>query len=204
MSDSVAPTLPKPNRAPTLYLIAGFKLFKGGLLILLAAGLFAMSDQNLGTVFDNFLRWVHLDPEKRFFAEIGDRLDTFTPANLRFFASGTLIYGCFLLAGGLGLALRAAWAIWLSIGESAFFIPVEIFEIVRRRPPITDIPVHRMMSHPKLGLVLVLIVNVIIVCYLFKNRERLFRHHHHPVAAPAGSPPGPAPGAGSSAENRRD
>jgi len=167
----------KGRIAPTLYLIAGFKLFKAVLLIGLGAGLFALSGKDLGEVFDSFLRWVHLDPSYRFFSAIGDRLDTVTPANLKTVASGTMIYGGFLLASGTGLALRAAWAIWLSIGEAAFFIPIEIFELVRTRPPAAEMPHHQMMLHPKLGLSLVLLTNITIVWYLYHNRNRLFRHH---------------------------
>ena len=70
-----------------------------------------------------------------FFAAIGDWLDTVTPATCAWLASGTFLYGLFLLVGGTGLAFRAKWAIWLAIGESAFFIPIEIFELVRRRLP---------------------------------------------------------------------
>ena len=83
-------------------------------------------------MFDQFLRWVHLDPERSFFTSIGDWLDTITPANMRVVASGTFLYGLFLLVEGMGLAFRAKWAIWLAIGESAFFIPIEIFELVRQ------------------------------------------------------------------------
>ena len=176
--DSDKKSKPATPKAPTLYFIAGFKLLKGVIVLLLAAGIFALSGHNLGDVFDNVLRWVHLDPEKRFFAAIGDQLDTYTPANLKVFASGTMIYGLFLFGSGLGLALRAAWAIWLAIGESAFFIPIEIFEIVRQHPATSEIAPHKIMAHPKIGLTLVLIVNVIIVWYLFRNRNRLFRHHH--------------------------
>ena len=169
------PTEPTPKRAPTLYIIAGVKIGKGLLLLLTALGIFALAGRDLSNAFDGFLRWVHLDPEKRFFTNIGDWLDTITPANVKVISSGTMIYGLFLFATGVGLALRAAWAIWLCIGESAFFIPVEIFELLRRRLPETD--AHRMFSHPRLALATLLAVNVFIVWYLFKNRERLFRHH---------------------------
>lgn len=173
----VATPEPKPKRAPTLYIIAAIKISKGLLLLLTALGIFALAGKDLSGVFEAFLRWIHLDPEKRFFANIGDWLDTITAANMNAIASGTLFYGLFLLASGTGLALRAAWAIWLAIGESAFFIPIEIFELTRHRAPETDM--HRVFTHPKLGLTILLIANVIIVWYLYKNRERLFRHHHH-------------------------
>jgi uncharacterized membrane protein (DUF2068 family) len=32
--------------------------------------------------------------------------------------------------------------------------------------------------HPKLGMFIVLALNILIVWYLLKNRQRLFRHHH--------------------------
>jgi len=169
-------TEPKPKRAPTLYLIAAIKIGKGLLLLLTALGIFALAGKDLSNTFDEFLRWVHLDPEKRFFTNIGDWLDTITPANIKFIASGTLLFGLFLLTSGTGLVLRARWAIWLCIGESAFFIPIEIYELVRHRAPETDM--HRMFNHPKIALAVLLAANVFIVWYLFENRERLFRHHH--------------------------
>jgi uncharacterized membrane protein (DUF2068 family) len=169
---------PKKKPAPTLYFIVAIKLFKGTALLLAAAGIFSLVGKDLSDTFDQFLRWVHLDPEHRFFQNIGDWLDTVTPANVRNLANVTLLYGLFLLVGGTGLALRAKWAIWLAIGESAFFIPIEIFELVRRRlPTMPDQPRPELFPHPKLGLLIVLALNVLIVWYLLANRKRLFRHH---------------------------
>ena len=88
-----------------------------------------------------------------------------------------LIYGLFLLVGGTGLALRAKWAIWLAIGESAFFIPIEIYELIRKHAPDSETH-HAMFAHPKIGLTILLAANIFIVWYLYENRHRLFRHHH--------------------------
>ena len=162
------PTASK-KRAPTLYFISGIKIFKGLVLLFAALGIFALARKDLEESFNQFLRWMHLDPENRFFSNIGDWLDTVTPTNVRVLASGTFLCGLFLLVLGLGLAFRAKWAIWLAIGESAFFIPIEIFELVHRQ----ELPHY----HPA-GLLIVLAINVIIVWYLFENRQRLFRHHH--------------------------
>jgi uncharacterized membrane protein (DUF2068 family) len=166
----------KPKHAPTLYFIAGLKIFKGLLLLAVAVWFFVLSGKDLPDMFDRFLRFVDLDPEKRFFANIGDWLDTVTPGNVQAVAIVTLIYGLFLLVGGSGLAFRAKWAIWLAIGESAFFIPVEVFELVRRRAPNPENHPH-LFSHPKTGLAIVLALNILIVWYLLLNRKRLFRHH---------------------------
>jgi len=156
------------KRAPTLYFIAAIKMIKGIALVLLALKVFTLANRDLSDAFDQFLRWVHLDPERTFFARIGDWLDTVTPANVRAVASGTFLCGLFLVIEAVGLSFRAKWAIWLAIGESAFFIPIEIFELI----PKPNVP-----RHFPLGLLIVLIINVAVVWYLYRNRERLFRQH---------------------------
>jgi uncharacterized membrane protein (DUF2068 family) len=161
-----------------LYFIIVVKLTKGVLLLLLALSIFSLANKDLPDLFNQFLGWVHLDPERSFFAGIADWLDTVTPTNMRVFASGTTLYGLFLLVGGTGLAFRAKWAIWLAIGESAFFIPIEVFELVRRHlPNSSDEPRPEFFHHPKIGLLIVLALNILIVWYLLQNRRRLFRHH---------------------------
>jgi uncharacterized membrane protein (DUF2068 family) len=169
----------KPARAPTLYFIVVGKLVEGLLLLLGAVSVYLLAKKDLPGLFDQFIRWMHLDPEGRFFADIGDRLETVTPGNVHMIASWMFLYGLFKAVGGLGLAFRAPWAIWLAIGESAFFIPIEIFELIRRHTPDGEARAHAMFAHPKTGIAILLAVNVLIVWYLLKNRERLFRHHHH-------------------------
>ncbi|MSU22190.1 MAG: DUF2127 domain-containing protein [Pedosphaera sp.] len=56
-----------------------------------------------------------------------------------------------------------SWIGWLAIGESAFFIPIEVYELVEA---------------PSLTVTIILAINIVIVIYLYRNRERLFRHHH--------------------------
>jgi len=179
MTESTHTSAAPKKRAPMLYFIVAIKLIKGIALVLLAMGVFSLANRDLSDTFDQFLRWVHLDPEQSFFSGIGDWLDTLTTANVRAVATGTLLFGLFLIILGLGLAFRAKWAIWLAIGEGGFFIPVEIFELVRHRSRgTTDQPRPELFHHPKIGLLIVLALNVMIVWYLFQNRKRLFRHHH--------------------------
>jgi len=176
------------NPAPTLYIIAICKLAKGIALVLIAAGIYSLAGKDLQADFDRFLEWVRLDPEHSFFRSISESLADVTPGNVRSAALATGLYGIFLLVGGTGLAIRAKWAIWLTIGESAFFIPIEIFELLPHRRPMpgepaedqpvpVPVPAHHLFPHPKIGLAIVLTLNVIIVWYLLKNRERLFKHH---------------------------
>jgi uncharacterized membrane protein (DUF2068 family) len=167
-----------PKKAPTLYFIVVGKLVEGVLLLAGGVSIYLLAKKNLPDLFDQFIRWMHLDPEGRFFADIGDRLENITPHNVHAVASWLFLYGLFKTVGGLGLLFRAPWAIWLAIGESAFFIPIEIYELIRRHTQEGEAQAHAMFAHPKIGIAIVLAANVLIVWYLFQNRNRLFRHHH--------------------------
>jgi uncharacterized membrane protein (DUF2068 family) len=79
----------------------------------------------------------------------------------------------FSLVEGVGLIFRVSWAGWLAIGESAFFIPIEVWELVRQTSLDRGQPGHPVM------VVIILAINIVIVWYLLQNRHRLFRHHHH-------------------------
>jgi uncharacterized membrane protein (DUF2068 family) len=164
------------KRAPTLYLIIAIKLFKGSLALLLAFGVYHLAGQDIGGLYDRLLRFIHLDPENRFLSDIGEKLDTIKPANVRWVATGTFLYSLFSLVEGVGLIFRASWAGWLAIGESAFFIPIEIFEIVHHHEMLA----RDLIPHPDPNFIWkisgILGVNILIVWYLFQNRARLFRH----------------------------
>lgn len=161
MSDEI-PFIKK--RAPTLYVIIAIKLGKGVLLLLAALGVYSLSDENLPGAFRQLLLFLHLDPEKQFFADLETKIALLSAAKLRILAGGTVLYSLFSWVEGIGLIFRVSWAGWLAIGESAFFIPIEIYELMHRVTPT---------------IVLVLALNILIVWYLFANRHRLFRHHHH-------------------------
>jgi uncharacterized membrane protein (DUF2068 family) len=166
----------KPKRAPTLYFIVGVKLLKGLGALLLALGAFRLEDNNLPEDFRRLLEYLHIDPEKKFFLDIADRISEITADNLKWVTKLSIIYGLFMLVQAVGLACRVSWAVWLVILESAFFIPIEIFELVHRHVPTPDHP--HLLAHPKIGVAVVLLVNVAIVWYLFQNRDRIIRHHH--------------------------
>ena len=149
------------GRAPTLYAIIAFKLIRGLLLLYLAIGAYRLVGEELRPHFDGAVRWLRLDPETDFFDRLGDRVDAIKPASVRWVATGTLLYGLLSLAEGIGLILRSRVAGWLVLVESAFFVPVETYSLLRKFTPVVAV---------------ILVLNVAIVAYLYRNRERLFRH----------------------------
>lgn len=149
------------QRAPALYGIVAFKLIRGVLLLMLAVKVYGFVGKDLRPHFDEAVKRLKLDPETEFFDRLGDRIDAFTPVTVGWAATGALLYGFLSLAEGAGLALRARWAGLLVVAESGFFVPLETYELIK---------------HPSPTIALVLAINVAIVLYLHRNRERLFRH----------------------------
>jgi uncharacterized membrane protein (DUF2068 family) len=153
------------KRAPTLYIIIGIKLLKGVLFVGLAITAWALSDNDLPAELHKVLHFLRLSPERRFWADLALQIGKVTETNLRWTAAGTFVYSLFSWVEGIGLMFRVSWAGWLAIGESAFFIPIEVYELV-----------HNQFSWFVLG---ILALNILIVWYLLRNRDRLFKHHHH-------------------------
>ena len=159
--------------ATGLYSIIALKLGKSLLLFGITVGFYTLLDEDLRLAFERFLHWVRLDPEHQFFADLGLKLQAITPSSLRWIASGTLLYGVLLLVESLGMMFRVFWAAWLAIGETAFFIPIEIYHLMSKFSPVVFI---------------ILLINVAVVWYLVKNRNRLF--HHISLAPSPSSAPG--------------
>ena len=161
------------KRAPTLYVIIAIKLLKGALFVTLAIVAYNLSDNDLPSDYQHLLQVLRLNPERKFWADLAVHIGELTEAKLLWTAAGTLVYSLFSLVEGVGLMFRVSWAGWMAIGESAFFIPIEIYELVHRTVPEQPHPAHTVT------VLVILVINIVIVWYLFQNRQRLFRHHHH-------------------------
>ena len=151
------------QRAPTLYAIIAMKLLKWLAFASLAVAAYALSDNDLPVEFKRLLHWLRLNPEKQFFSGLVLQIGKVTPADVLWVAAGTMVYSLFSLVEGVGLMYRTAWAGWLAIGESAFFVPIEVYDLA-----------HSFSW----TITVILAINVLIVSYLSVNRERLFRHGH--------------------------
>ena len=72
----------KKQRAPTLYAIIAIKLGKGLLLLLIAMGVYSLADNDLIHDYRQLLHWIHIDPERKFFAELARSIRKITPENI--------------------------------------------------------------------------------------------------------------------------
>ncbi len=152
------------KRAPTLYVIIAIKLMKGALFVALAITAYTLSDNDLPYELHRVLHFMRLNPERKFWADLAVLVSRLNEREVLWTAAGTLVYSLFSLVEGVGLMFRVSWAGWLAIGESAFFIPIEVLEL---------------MHNFSIYVLAILGLNILIVWYLLRNRQRLFRHHHH-------------------------
>ena len=83
----------KLPKAPALYAIIAFKLLKGAFFFSAALGLYTLSDNDLPFELHRVLDLFHLDPEKKFFADMAENLTKVTPSSMLWLASGSLLYG---------------------------------------------------------------------------------------------------------------
>jgi uncharacterized membrane protein (DUF2068 family) len=169
MNATLAAALAPPRRAAGLYTIVVVKLGKALLLLAVALGIYSLLGNNLAREFEDLLRLLRQNPEHEFWTTLAARVEQLTPAGIKSLASGTLLYAVLLVVESLGLLWGSWWAVWLAIAETAFFIPIEMMDLF-----------HRF----RLGIALLLVVNVLIVTYLVRNRRRLFGNHQPaPVTA---------------------
>jgi uncharacterized membrane protein (DUF2068 family) len=162
---------PPLKRAPTLYAIITFKLVKGVLFLLFGVLLYLKASPHLSQDWADLLKTsfvehlfqnLRIHPENKLLQHIADQIAELNESRIKLTAAGVMLFSLFPLIEGVGLLFRASWAGWLAIGESAFFVPIEVYELARQ-------------FHPYM--VLVTLANILIVWYLFTNREQLFRHH---------------------------
>lgn len=154
------------KRAPTLYAIIAMKLLKGLFFVSLAIVAYTLSDNDLPFEYRRLLHFLRVNPESKFFSNLAIQVGSLNESRVLAVAAGTFLYSLFSLVEGVGLIFRVGWAGWLAIGESAFFIPIEVYELAHRFSKIVEV---------------ILIINVVIVWYLLKNRRRLFHHDASPI-----------------------
>jgi uncharacterized membrane protein (DUF2068 family) len=155
------------KRAPTLYAIIFFKVVKGLLFVFLGIVLYFQAEKDLPQEYKDLLekpifQKLRIHPENKLVQHIAEQIAGLTDKTVKLTAIGTVVWALFPLVEGIGLLYRAGWAGWLAIGESAFFVPIEFYELAKKFSWYVFV---------------FTIANILIVWYLYAYREQLFRHH---------------------------
>ena len=118
-----------------LWLIGGFKLVKGLLLVVVGIGALRLVHKDVADVVAGWLEQVHVDPEGRYADRLLTRLLSVDDRKLRAISAGTFGYAALLLTEGVGLLLRKRWAEYFTVIVTSSFIPLELYELWRHVTP---------------------------------------------------------------------
>jgi uncharacterized membrane protein (DUF2068 family) len=141
-----------------LYLIAAFKLFKGLVLFAVGVGALKLLNKDLAVEVYRWANAFRVDPGNHYVQRLLERFSFLDDdRKLKALSVGTFFYSALLLTEGTGLLLRKHWAEYFTIIVTGSFIPLEIYEIIRR---------------PSFAKGTVLLLNVAVVVYLAMNLRR--------------------------------
>lgn len=147
----MAPVAKKSQRDRGLVVIAIIKFFHVAILIALMVGLVKLLNKDVADVITRQLEKLRLDPDNRFLAAGLTKLNLVHDRQLKELGGLSLFYALLFSVEGVGLLLGKRWAEWLTVVATGLFIPLEIYELVRKATAL------------KVGF---LVVNVAIVAYL--------------------------------------
>src|SRR5438445_11234188 len=141
-----------------MVLIAGFKVVKGLLLLLVGLGFLRLVHAETATLFSKLLEALHLNAESHILHALVLQVDALRPETLLTLGAMSMLYAALLLTEGLGLWFERSWAAYLTVISTSLFIPFEPYEIFEK------VTVLRVGA---------LLVNVAIVLYLISQ----LKHH---------------------------
>jgi uncharacterized membrane protein (DUF2068 family) len=153
-----------------LLLIGLFKLFKGLVLFATGIGALKLLHKDVAFVFEQWADVLRVDPNNHYIHRLLAKLSIIDERKLKELSVGTFFYSALMLTEGTGLLLRKRWAEYFTIIETASFVPLEVYELIKR------------FSSPKL---IVLLINIAVVVYLMVGLRQDRR------AAEAGTPRNP-------------
>ena len=124
---------PVPQRGRSIILlIAAFKLAKGLLLLAAGLGLMRLMRHDVATTIAHWVHALRVDPSDRFIHRILERVLGVSRRRLEEIDVGTFFYAAVFLTEGTGLALGKRWAEYFTIIVTGSFLPLEVYELIRR------------------------------------------------------------------------
>jgi uncharacterized membrane protein (DUF2068 family) len=158
------------RRDRLVVLIGVFKLIKAGLLVALGVASLLAAPERLARSAERIMRWMGAYAGRDTVQHAVTRLLSVGRATTERFGLFSLCYAVVFTIEGIGLLRKKSWAEWLTVFVTASFIPVEVYELVRRPAP---------------GKIAALVLNAAIVAYLVWRRLQDRRGHRRGAGAAA-------------------
>ena len=159
----------KPNRARPkhhrhnrwLLLIAFYKFLHALLFFAIGLGALRLLHKDVGDLLSDLADHLRFNPESHLLNFILDKASLLNDPILRRIGFVAFSYAAITLAEGIGLYLEKAWGEFLTLVITASFLPLELFEVLRR------------VTWIRVGL---LTINILVFLYLLRlvlDRARL-------------------------------
>jgi uncharacterized membrane protein (DUF2068 family) len=134
-----------------LHVVALIEGAKGLLVLMVGFGLLSFIHKDVDESAMHLVEHFHLSPTSHYPRIFLDLAEHITETKLWYMALAAIIYSVVRIIEAIGLWLRKTWAEWFAVLTGSLYIPVEIFEVIRR------VTWQR---------VTVLSINVVVVAYL--------------------------------------
>jgi len=142
---------PRDANATGLLVVGLYKLIKATFFSAVGVVAFHLVHVDLGEVADRLIYYLRFNSEGRMASFLMDRADLIGHHQLREAGVYALIYAGLCMIEGVGLLRHKVWAEYFTVILTALFLPLEIFELVKR------------FEAYKIGLI---VANVAVVLYL--------------------------------------
>jgi len=123
---------PHPSHNQWLILIAAFKLGQALLFIAIGVGALRLLHKDLGDLLERLANHLRFNPESRFVEFILEKASIIDDRLLRRISVAVFCYAGLDMLEGIGLYLEKVWAEYLTLAITASFLPLEIFEVLRK------------------------------------------------------------------------
>lgn len=149
------------HRGIIYWMIAGFKLAKGVLLLAVGVGALTLVGKDVADQAAHLVEVLNVDPDNTYVHALMVKLTRIDDRTLAQISAGTFFYSGLLLTEGIGLFLRKRWAEYFTIVVTGSFIPLEAYGLIKS------------FSAAKIA---ILFVNVGVVVYLAVRVLRVNDH----------------------------
>jgi uncharacterized membrane protein (DUF2068 family) len=147
----------KESHSRGLRVIAAFKLLKALALLALGIGALRLLHKDVAAILEHWINIFRVDSHNHFINLLLEKLSNVDDRRLKELSVGTFIYSAIFFTEGMGLWFRKRWAEYFTIITTASFLPLEVYELVRRFSG---------------GKVLALVINLAVVAYLVWELRR--------------------------------
>ena len=115
-----------------LLAIALFKFVKGAVLLALACGAINMLHKDVASHVERWLDQLRIDSDNHYIGLLLNKLQLVHTKELKQLSALGLGYAALFLTEGTGLLLRKRWAEWLTIIATSSFMPLELYELIKK------------------------------------------------------------------------